>query len=83
MCWSNALLVRLICETNPSHLLFKNTTKLAEVKIMIDERETEKVLEKKHLFENKLFLAEQKREQEIKKKLDNIRKHVRIFFLIY
>lgn len=47
---------------------------------MIDERETEKVLEKKHLFENKLFLAEQKREQELKKKLDNIRKHVSILF---
>lgn len=43
---------------------------------MVDEREQEKSLEKKHVFENKLFLAEIKRERELQKKLESIRKHV-------
>lgn len=54
----------------------QNTIKLAEVKILVDEREQEKTMEIKHVFENKLFLAELKREKELQKKLDNIRKHV-------
>jgi len=32
-------------------------------------------MEIKHVFENKLFLAELKREKELRKKLENIRKH--------
>lgn len=51
-----------------------NTIKLAEVKILADEREQEKTMEIKHVFENKLFLAELKREKELQKKLENIRK---------
>lgn len=63
----------------------QNTTKLAEVKQIADARENEKALEKLHVFENKLFVAEQNREKEIQKKLENIRKHVRfrILFLYF
>lgn len=39
-------------------------------------------MEKLHVFENKLFIAEQNREKEIQKKLDNIRRHVRFCILI-
>lgn len=52
------------------------------MKILVDEREQEKSLEKKHIFENKLFLAEMKREKELKRKLENIRKHVSINIII-
>lgn len=56
--------------------LSQNIVKLTEVKIMVDEREQEKSMEKRHVFENKLFLAELKREKELQKKLETIRKHV-------
>lgn len=46
------------------------------MKIIADVRENEKALEKRHVFENKLFIAEQNREKEIQRKLENIRKHV-------
>lgn len=45
----------------------------------VDARENEKAMEKLHLFENKLFIAEQNREKEIQKKLDTLRRHVRLF----
>lgn len=41
-----------------------------------DARENQKAMEKLHIFENKLFLAEQNREKELQKKLDTIRMHV-------
>lgn len=44
---------------------------------MVDARENEKAIEKLHVFENKLFNAEQNREKEIQKKLENLRRHVR------
>lgn len=40
-------------------------------------------MEKLHVFENKLFIAEQNREKEIQKKLDNIRRHVRFCVLFF
>lgn len=46
------------------------------MKQIADARENEKALEKLHVFENKLFIAEQNREKEIQKKLENIRRHV-------
>jgi len=54
----------------------QNINKLAEVKITADIRETEKCMEIKHIFDNKLFAAEQKREEEVRKKLEKIREHV-------
>lgn len=50
---------------------------MAEVKIAADARETEKCMEKRHVFANKLYMAELNRERELQKKLDAIRKHVR------
>lgn len=50
------------------------------MKQIADARENEKAMEKLHVFENKLFIAEQNREKEIQKKLDSIRKHVRFVF---
>lgn len=41
-----------------------------------DARENQKAMEKLHIFENKLYLAEQNREKELQKKLDTIRLHV-------
>lgn len=61
----------------------QNTTKLAEVKQMVDARENEKAMEKLHVFENKLFIAEQNREKEIQKKLENIRRHVRFLHFVF
>lgn len=55
----------------------QNINKLAEVKIAADARETEKCMEKRHVFANKLYMAELNREKELQKKLDAIRKHVR------
>lgn len=49
---------------------------MAEVKIAADARETEKCMEKRHVFQNKLYIAELNRERELQKKLDVIRKHV-------
>lgn len=43
---------------------------------MADTRETEKCIEIKHIFDNKLYAAEQKREEEIRKKLEKLREHV-------
>lgn len=56
----------------------QNTTKIAEIKIAVDARENEKSMELKHIFENKLYAAELNREKELQKKLDPIRKHVRV-----
>lgn len=42
----------------------------------IDARENEKAMEKLHIFENKLFNAEQNREKELQKKLDTLRRRV-------
>lgn len=61
----------------------KNTIKLAEVKIAADARETEKSMEKRHVFANKLYIAEMNREKELQKKLDICRKHVRSHFFVY
>lgn len=60
----------------PRHTRLQNTIKLAEVKIAADTRETEKSMEKRHVFANKLYVAEMNRERELQKKLDIIRKHV-------
>lgn len=46
------------------------------MKIAADARETEKSMEKRHVFANKLYIAEMNRERELQKKLDIIRKHV-------
>lgn len=46
-----------------------------------DARENQRAMEKLHIFENKLFLAEQNREKEIQKKLDSIRRHVGFTFI--
>lgn len=46
------------------------------MKITADIRETEKCMEIKHIFDNKLYAAEQKREEEIRKKLEKLREHV-------
>lgn len=46
------------------------------MKIAADARENEKTMEKKHIFANKLYIAEMNREKELQKKLDIIRKHV-------
>ncbi|KAJ6646448.1 Stathmin-2 [Pseudolycoriella hygida] len=54
-----------------------NINKLAEVKITADIRETEKCMEIKHIFDNKLYAAEQKREEEFRKKLEKLREHER------
>lgn len=54
-----------------------NTTKIAEVKSYIDTLESQKLEEKARIIENKLYTAEQNREKEIQKKLENIRKHER------
>lgn len=54
-----------------------NTTKIAEVRVQVDSRENLKTEEQTRIIENKLYLAEQKREKEIQKKLENIRKHER------
>lgn len=72
-------------QTNFINILIdlQNTTKLAEVKQMVDARENEKAMEKLHVFENKLFIAEQNREKEIQKKLENIRRHVRFLHFVF
>lgn len=54
-----------------------NTVKLAEVKNHVDTLENLKLEEKTRIIENKLYTAEQNREKEIQKKLENIRKHER------
>lgn len=48
-----------------------------------DARENQKAMEKLHIFENKLFLAEQNREKELQKKLDTIRMHVGFLPLLF
>lgn len=50
-------------------------------KATADAREHQKAMEKLHIFENKLFQAEQKRDKELQKKLDTIRRHVGFFFI--
>lgn len=55
---------------------YQNINKLAEVKVTADLRETEKCMEIKHIFDNKLFAAEQKREETVRKKLEKLREHV-------
>lgn len=45
-------------------------------KATTDARENQKAMEKLHIFENKLFLAEQNREKGLQKKLATIRRHV-------
>lgn len=54
-----------------------NTDKLNEVRATVDMLESQKTEEKTRIIENKLSTAEQNREKEIQKKLDNIRKHER------
>lgn len=39
-------------------------------------------MEKRHLFANKLYIAEMNREKELQKKLDIIRQHVGFLFLL-
>lgn len=54
-----------------------NTVKIAEIKTQVEESIITKVEEKAKIIENKLYTAEQNREREIQKKLENIRKHER------
>lgn len=58
----------------------QNTVKISEVKEAADKRENRKSSESTRIYENKLFVAEQNREKEIQKKLENIKKHVGFFF---
>lgn len=60
----------------------QNTVKISEVKEAADKRENRKSSESTRIYENKLFVAEQNREKEIQKKLENIKKHVGFFFVI-
>lgn len=53
------------------------------MKQIVDARENEKAMEKLHVFENKLFIAEQNREKEIQKKLEIIRRHVRSLHFVF
>jgi hypothetical protein len=59
----------------------QNSIKLSEVRNFADLRDEQKLSEQTRIIENKLFVAEQNREREIQKKLDNIRKHVGLFFI--
>lgn len=52
----------------------QNSNKVEEVKNKVKEGETRQVV--KNLIENKLFVAEQNREKELQKRLENLRKHV-------
>lgn len=54
-----------------------NTDKLNEVRATVDQIEAQKTTEKTRIIENKLSTAEQNREKELQKKLENIRKHER------
>ncbi|XP_055547695.1 GYF domain-containing protein gyf-1 isoform X1 [Wyeomyia smithii] len=54
-----------------------NTEKIKEVRTTADLLETQKTEEKTRIIENKLSTAEQNREKELQKKLENIRKHER------
>ncbi|XP_058061194.1 uncharacterized protein LOC131211643 isoform X2 [Anopheles bellator] len=54
-----------------------NTDKLNEVRATVDQIEAEKTTHKTRILENKLSTAEQNREKELQKKLENIRKHER------
>ncbi|XP_058447850.1 GYF domain-containing protein gyf-1 isoform X2 [Malaya genurostris] len=54
-----------------------NTEKLKEVRTTVDMLESQKLEEKTRIIENKLSTAEQNREKELQKKLENIRKHER------
>lgn len=56
--------------------IHQNINKLAEVKVTADIRETEKCMERRHIFDNKLYAAEQKREETVRKKLEKLREHV-------
>lgn len=60
----------------------QNTVKLSEVKEAADKRENRKSSESTRIYENKLFVAEQNREKEIQKKLENIKKHVGFFYFL-
>ncbi|KAH8255726.1 hypothetical protein KR038_009202 [Drosophila bunnanda] len=51
-----------------------NTIKIAEIKSQNDQLECQKLEEKARLYENKLFAAELKREQELQKKIDKVQK---------
>lgn len=61
----------------------QNTDKLNEVRATIDQIEALKTTEKTRIIENKLSTAEQNREKELQKKLENIRKHVGFLQLLY
>lgn len=53
----------------------QNCNKVEEVKKKgVESPETREVV--KNLIENKLFMAEQKREKELQKRLETLRKHV-------
>lgn len=60
----------------------QNTKKLNEVKLTADVRTEQKTTHQYRVIENKLYLAEQNREKEIQKKLENIRKHVGFCFCL-
>ncbi|KAH8381189.1 hypothetical protein KR200_008536 [Drosophila serrata] len=51
-----------------------NTIKIAEIKSQNDQLECQKLEEKARLYENKLFAAELKREQELQKKIEKVQK---------
>lgn len=61
----------------------QNSIKLSEVRNSADLRDEQKLSEQTRIIENKLFVAEQNREREIQKKLENIRKHVGLFLFHY